>query len=107
DYLAPRQVAGYDLYLSFTGGPTLARIESEYGASCARVLYCSVDPGLYFPEPKAKRWDLGYMGTYSDDRQPGVDRLLLAAARAHTQGRFVVAGPQYPDDIQWPANVDY
>src|SRR5690242_9668132 len=25
DYLAPRQIADYDLYLSFTGGPTLRR----------------------------------------------------------------------------------
>src|SRR5207248_1285839 len=32
DYLAPSQVAGYDLYLSFTGGPTLRRLEREYGS---------------------------------------------------------------------------
>ena len=51
DYLAPRQVAGYDLYLSFTGGPTLRRLEREYGSPRARVLYCSVDPTLYFPRP--------------------------------------------------------
>ena len=107
DYLAPRQVAGYDLYLSFTGGPTLRRLEREYGSPRARVLYCSVDPALYFPEQREKQWDLGYMGTYSDDRQPGVDRLLLEPARRHAQGRFVVAGPQYPQGIRWPANVDY
>jgi spore maturation protein CgeB len=107
DYLAPRQVAGYDLYLSFTGGPTLRRIEREYGSPRARVLYCSVDPALYFPEAREQRWDLGYMGTYSLDRQPGVERLLLDVARQHPAGRFVVAGPQYPGDIDWPANVDY
>lgn len=107
DYLAPRQIAGYPLYLSFTGGPTLRRIEREYGSPRARVLYCSVDPALYFPEAREQRWDLGYMGTYSDDRQPGVERLLLEPARKHPAGRFVVAGPQYPDDIEWPGNVDY
>ncbi|CAA9353839.1 MAG: Spore_germination_protein_CgeB, partial [uncultured Gemmatimonadaceae bacterium] len=32
EYLEPRQVAGYDVYLSFTGGPTLRRIESELGS---------------------------------------------------------------------------
>jgi spore maturation protein CgeB len=107
DYLAPRQIAGYDLYLSFTGGPTLRRLEREFGSPRARVLYCSVDPSLYFPEPHDTRWDLGYMGTYSDDRQPGMERLLLQPARCHPQARFVVAGPQYPDDIEWPSNVDY
>jgi spore maturation protein CgeB len=107
DYLAPRQIAGYDLYLSFTGGPTLARLEREFGSPCARVLYCSVDPALYYPQALPKRWDLGYMGTYSDDRQPGVERLLLEPARRHAQGRFVVAGPQYPEGIAWPGNVDY
>jgi spore maturation protein CgeB len=107
DYLRPDQIAGYDLYLSFTGGPTLRRLEREFGSPRARVLYCSVDPQLYYPEPHEPAWDLGYMGTYSDDRQPGVDRLLLQPAREWKQGRFIVAGPQYPDSIQWPANVEY
>jgi spore maturation protein CgeB len=105
EYIAPRQVAGYDLYLSFTGGPTLRRLEREYGAPRARVLYCSVDPALYHPEPEAPAWDLGYMGTYSDDRQPALERFLLAAARRRPEGRFIVAGPQYPGSIDWPANV--
>lgn len=109
DYLAPRQIPGYDLYLSFTGGPTLGRLEKQYGSPRARVLYCSVDPDLYYPLPDAKppEWDLGYMGTYSDDRHPGVDALLLEPARRCPAGRFVVAGPQYPASITWPANVTY
>lgn len=107
DYLRPDQVAGYDLYLSFTGGPTLQRLEREFGSPRARVLYCSVDPQLYHPEPQPAAWDLGYMGTYSDDRQPGVERLMLQPAREWPEGRFVVAGPQYPDGIAWPANCDY
>lgn len=107
DYLRPDQIAGYDLYLSFTGGPTLTRLEQEYGSPRARVLYCSVDPALYYPEPQPIAWDLGYMGTYSDDRQPGVDELLLTPARQLPERRFVVAGPQYPASIDWPANVQY
>jgi spore maturation protein CgeB len=107
DYLRPAQIANYDLYLSFTGGPTLERLEREYGSPRARVLYCSVDPELYFPEPQTLDWDLGYMGTYSDDRQPTLNALLLQPAREHAKGRFVVAGPQYPETIAWPANVEY
>jgi len=107
EYLHPRQIPGYDLYLSFTGGPTLRRLERDYGAPRARVLYCSFDPELYFPEPQPPQWDLGYMGTYSDDRQPSVQAFLLEAARQHPQGRFVVAGPQYPDTEAWPGNVTH
>jgi spore maturation protein CgeB len=71
----------------------------------ARPLYCSVDPELYYPESVAVRWDLGYMGTYSDDRQPALSRLLIETARAWREGRFVVAGPQYPPHLRWPRNV--
>lgn len=51
-------------------------------------------------------WDLGYLGTYSDDRQPSLERLLILPARAMEGHSFVVAGPQYPQGIQWPPNVD-
>jgi spore maturation protein CgeB len=107
EYLAPTQISGYDLYLSFTGGPTLHRIERDYGSPMARVLYCSFDPELYYPETQPLAWDLGYMGTYSDDRQPTLNALLVEPARAWSAGRFCVAGPQYPEDIAWPSNVEY
>jgi spore maturation protein CgeB len=107
EYLHPRQIPGYDLYLSFTGGPTLKRLQREYGSPRARALYCSVDPELYFPEDAPLQWDLGYMGTYSDDRQPTVNAFLLEPARRQPRGRFIVAGPQYPDTDRWPANVTY
>ncbi|MFN3649262.1 MAG: glycosyltransferase [Armatimonadota bacterium] len=105
EYLTPSLISRYDAYLSFSGGPILQRIEREYGSRMARPLYCSFDPELYTPEPRELRWDLGYMGTYSDDRQPPLDRLMLQAAAAWGEGRFVVAGPQYPESIAWPANV--
>jgi spore maturation protein CgeB len=105
-YLSPELVARYDLYLSFTGGPTLARIERELGAPAARALYCSADPEVHRPDPRPARWDLGYVGTYSADRQPALDRLLVDPARLRPSARFAVAGPQYPAALAWPANVD-
>jgi spore maturation protein CgeB len=107
EYLEPRQIARYDMYLSFTGGSTLDRLEHHYGSPMARVLYCSFDPELYFPEAQPLAWDLAYMGTYSEDRQPSLEALLLDPARRWSAGRFAVAGPQYPDDVRWPSNVDY
>jgi spore maturation protein CgeB len=106
DYLRADQIAHYDLYLSFTGGHTLRTLEDRYGAPFAVPLYCSADPQKYFPEVPEAAYDLGYMGTYSDDRQPVLDRLLLDPAREWLEGRFVVAGPQYPDTIEWPDNVE-
>ncbi len=108
EYLHPRLIPQYDMYLSFTGGPTLEKLEKEFGSPMARPLYCSFDPELYFPEPQEEKvWDLGYLGTYSDDRQPPLEKLMLDAARAWPLGSFVVAGPQYPASIQWPENCAY
>lgn len=106
EYLSPGLIPGYGVYLSFTGGPTLDRLERDYGAPAARALYCSVDPDLYPPSDAPKRWDLSYLGTYSPDRQPTLTRLLIDVARADPSLRCVVAGPQYPADIGWPANVE-
>lgn len=104
-YLSPDLVPRYRLYLSFTGGPTLDRIERRYGSPAARALYCSVDPELHYPLTKRHAWDLGYLGTYSEDRQPGLERLLCDPASRWPGGRFVVAGAQYPEGIDWPKNT--
>ena len=107
EYLAARQIADYDIYFSFTGGPVLTQLEQRYGAHAARALYCSVDPNHYRPMRVERRWDLGYLGTYSADRQPALDRLLIEAARRRPHMRFVVAGPQYPGTGTWPTNVEH
>jgi nucleoside-diphosphate-sugar epimerase/spore maturation protein CgeB len=106
EYLSPEVIPGYNLYLSFTGGPTLDHVEQHYGSPAARALYCSVDPEAYPPLDVPKTWDLTYLGTYSDDRQPTLEKLLIEPARRLPHLRFAVAGPQYPDSIDWPANVD-
>jgi spore maturation protein CgeB len=105
EYLSPRLIRGFDLYLSFTGGPTLGRLRDQHGARAPKPLWCSVDTTLYGPQPVEKRWDLSYLGTYSDDRQPTLERLLIAVAREAPDLSFVVGGPQYPASIDWPSNV--
>lgn len=70
-------------------------------------MYCSFDPSHYFPEQARHSWDLGYLGTYSDDRQPRVESLLLEPARQLDNRHFIVAGAMYPDDTAWPPNVEY
>jgi spore maturation protein CgeB len=105
DYLQASQVPEFDLMLSFTGGPTLQRLETEFGARCARALYCSVDVEQHRPASLRRDIDLGYLGTYSIDRQPALEELLNEPARRLNKRRFAVAGAQYPATIQWPKNV--
>jgi spore maturation protein CgeB len=104
-YLARRQIPRYGLYLSFTGGPVLDTLGTCYGARRVRALYCSADNEVYCPRPVPLRWDIGYLGTYSADRQPMLERLLIEPARRFPNLRFVVAGACFPDTIRWPANV--
>ena len=105
DYLSLELIPRYHLYLSFCGGPTLERLERELGSPAARALYCSVDTDVYRPQALEAQWDLGYMGTYSADRQAGLERLLLQPAAQAGDLRFLVAGPQYPAEVRWPGNV--
>jgi spore maturation protein CgeB len=106
EYVRRAQIPELDLYLSFSGGPVLDRLERQFGAARARPLYCSVEPSLYHPVNVRQRWHLGYLGTYSDDRQPGLERRLLEPARRSPETRFVVAGAQFPPDVVWPVNVE-
>ncbi|MBW4022873.1 MAG: glycosyltransferase [Proteobacteria bacterium] len=106
DYISTDTIPLFDLYLSFTGGPMLERLKTEFGAQRTAPLYCSVDETRYRPMVVSRRWDLGYLGTYSPDRQPALERLLLEPARRLPHLRFVVAGPMYPSAIVWPANVE-
>jgi spore maturation protein CgeB len=105
EYLSPDLIPRFDIYLSFTGGPLLDRLASQFGARRVRPLYCSADPDIYYPECVEKLWDLGYIGTYSADRHQQFEGLLLATAHKYPSGRFIVAGSQYPSDLQWPPNV--
>ncbi|HEY8946262.1 MAG TPA: glycosyltransferase, partial [Polyangiaceae bacterium] len=104
-YIGRESIPKLDGYLSFTGGPVLETIAQIFGAPLVLPLYCSVDTELYAPVARAPARDLGYLGTYSADRQPALEKLLVQSARAWTSGRFVVAGSCYPHS-DWPPNVE-
>jgi len=106
DYLSVELIARYDLYLSFTGGPVLDLLQ-QMGSPRAAAFYCSVDPAMHEPVSTKRIWELGYLGTYSPDRQAGLERMLLNAALVLPANYFVVAGAQYPAAIAWPSNVQH
>ncbi|MBN1237173.1 MAG: glycosyltransferase [Gammaproteobacteria bacterium] len=104
EYLSRDIVPEFDLYLSFSGGTVLDELKS-LGASRPVPLYCSVDPDVHMPKDVPRDDDLGYLGTYSADRQAPLTELLLEPAAQWADGRFTVAGPQYPETVEWPSNV--
>src|SRR5436190_14926758 len=107
EYISPPLIRRFDLYLSFSEGAALELLETNYGARAARPLLCSVDPDAYRPSLEKPVYDLGYLGTYSEDRQAGLERLLMRPARRLPNLRFVVAGPLYPASVDWPSNVEH
>lgn len=107
EYLGARGLAEFDLVLSYAGGAALTRLREELHARRVAPLYGSVDPEAHrpvSPDPEL-HGDLSYLGTYSEDRQPAVDRLLTIPARRRPDQRFVIGGSGYPPDLAWPANV--
>jgi spore maturation protein CgeB len=106
EYLSADLVERFDLYLSFTAGPALDVLADEFGARRPEPFYCFVDPEAYAPVEAPERWALNYLGTYTAGRQPAVDELLVRPARVRRDDRFALAGPMYPSDIQWPANLE-
>jgi spore maturation protein CgeB len=107
EYLRRDQLPAFDLVLSFAGGRILEDLEQKHSARMARPLYGCVDPDDYIrvkPHPEFA-CDLSCMATYAPDRQHKVEELFLEPARRNPQKQFVLAGPLYPADWSWPANV--
>jgi spore maturation protein CgeB len=107
DYLRARQIAEFDLVLSWSGGRSLVELETVWKAALARPLFGCVDPDIYVGAPREARFEcaLSYMGTYAADRQDKLDRLFLECARRRQDLPFLLAGTLYPWHWQWPANV--
>src|SRR5207237_7964123 len=91
EYLKPEQVAGFDIYFSFTGGPVLRKLESKFGAQRAVPLCCSLEPGnnqLSTP-PSRFASELSTMGTYAPARQSKLEEFFCKPARALLEKRFL------------------
>jgi spore maturation protein CgeB len=51
------------------------------------------------------RADLSYLGTYAEDRQQALLRLLVEPARQLAARRFLIGGAQYPAAFPWSDNI--
>jgi spore maturation protein CgeB len=106
EYMSAELVERFDLYLSFTGGPVLDVLREEFGARRPEPFFCFVDPDSYIPVELPRRWELNYLGTFAPGRQHSLQELLLEPAGRIPDARFAVAGPMYPAELRWPANVE-
>ena len=108
DYVRARQLAGFDLVLSWTGGDALTALQRDFRVRLARPLFGCVDSDVYRPVPPCpeESWELSYMGTYAADRQAKLESLFLEPARLRPASRFLLAGSLYPPEWQWPVNVE-
>jgi spore maturation protein CgeB len=106
-YIGPRGLRDFDLVLSYTGGTALTELRSRLGARIAAPLYGHVDPELHQPEPPRPHYrsDLSYLGTYSADRQFGLESYFIRPARQRPQRRFLIGGAQYPQEFPWAPNI--
>ena len=106
DYVAGG-LAGFDLVLSYTGGPALDALQTRLGARRVVPIYGSVDPAQHRPAPPRPEYAalLSYLGTYAADRQAALERLFVEPARRLPHERFVIGGAQYPDGFPWTANT--
>jgi spore maturation protein CgeB len=107
DYIGPEGFREYDLVLSYIGGRALDALRDQLGARAAAPLYGSVDPNAHFPVAPLKRFetDLSYLGTYAEDRQDALVRLLVEPARRLAHRKFRIAGAMYPSDFPWGDNI--
>ncbi len=107
DYLPRDGLGGFDLVLSYTGGPALHALERTLGARRTAPLYGHADPAVHHRTAPDARFtcDLSYIGTYAADRQPAVDALFVEPARRRPGIKAVLAGAGYPPDFPWTDNI--
>ncbi len=106
-YVGGRGLVDFDLVLSYTGGAALAELRSRLGARRVAPLYGHVDPEVHRPAAPLPHYraDLSYLGTYSADRQSGLETFMINPARQRLERRFLIGGAQYPQDFPWSPNI--
>jgi spore maturation protein CgeB len=107
DYVPGCGLSEFDLVLSYTGGRALDQLRKRLGARRVATLYGWVDSTIYHRVDTSKWYEasLSYLGTYSADRQAGVDTLLIEPAKQLENKRFVIAGAMYTNREGWPGNI--
>jgi spore maturation protein CgeB len=107
DYLSPRGLGDFDLVLSYTGGRSVDDLRRVLGARQVAPLYGSVDPDVHRPAPVEERYrgEVGYLGTYAEDRDATMRELFVEPARRLPGSRFILGGSLYDSRFPWQPNI--
>jgi spore maturation protein CgeB len=99
-------IPGYDLVLTYGGGPPVVNAYLALGARECTPVYNALDPDTHFPVPRRARYeaDLGFLGNRLPDREARVDEFFLGAAERLPQKKFLLGGSGW-EDKALPVNV--
>jgi len=99
-------VPGYDMVLTYGGGPRVVSAYEALGARRCVPVYNALDPATHHPVPIDPRFvaDLGFLGNRLPDREARVDAFFFEAARRTPSRRFLLGGSGWDEGV--PRNVD-
>ncbi len=106
-FIRADQVVKFDLILSTSGGRMLRAFQEKYKARYVCPLYGSVDQELYYPQVKTKEGSLGYIGPFSEDREPSLKEHMFDVAVRLKDHQFGITGIGYTGGNNWPRNIQY
>lgn len=100
------QIPGFDMVLTYGGGPPVVRAFTQRGARLCVPIYNALDPETHHPAPKQDRFaaDLSFLGNRLPDREARVEAFFLDAASRLPGHRFLLGGNGWHDK-PLPANV--
>lgn len=101
-------VPGYDVVLTYGGGPPVVEAYLARGARACVPIYNALDPDTHHPAPPDPRFEaaLGFLGNRLPDREARVEEFFFGAARKRPTTAFVLGGSGWSPEPD-PANVRY
>ncbi len=99
DHVLRRGLPGFDLVLTYGGGPPVVDAYHALGARRCVPIYNGLDPATHHPVPADPAYaaDLGFLANRLPDREARVEAFFLAPAAALPQRRFLLGGNGWAD----------
>jgi spore maturation protein CgeB len=104
-----KQVARYDLVLTYGGGAPVVEQYESFGARQCVPIYNALDPTTHHPVQREARFsgDLAFLGNRLPDREARVREFFLNPARNLSDRTFVLGGSGWGEGIDLAPNVNY
>jgi spore maturation protein CgeB len=101
-------IPGYDLILTYGGGPPVVNAYTALGAQACIPIYNALDPSTHYPVAPEARFaaELGFLGNRMPDREARVEEFFFHAATGAPECRFLLCGNGW-HDRPLPGNVTY